>query len=175
VPDILPRQIPPFGKGVNHDLSPKRRVYPRPMKMTVLLVAMLAGPVFTQLVHVGPDDPDYCYEVEKIRPNLELRDQVRVVGTIRDQTTAPLTSSRVELRRYFSQRKQVTVRVVSTDGDGHFDLGIVKSGNYRLLASPHRGFKQPSELECQNGNICDLKITLILNPSDLPAAPCPIR
>jgi hypothetical protein len=145
------------------------------MKMTVLLVAMLAGPVFAQLAHVGPGDPDYCYEVEKIRPNLELRDQVRVVGTIRDQTTAPLTSSRVELRRYISPRKQVSVRIVSTDGNGYFDLGIVKSGKYRLLASPHRGFKQPSELECRNGNTCDLNITLMLNPSDMPAAPCPIR
>ena len=145
------------------------------MRMAALLIAMLAGPVFPQLVQVGPNDPSYCYDVEAIRPNLELRDQVHVVGTIRDQTTAPLTSSRVELRKYISQRKQVSVRVVSTDGNGHFDLGIVKSGKYRLLASPHRGFKQPSELECQNGSTCDLKITLIGNPTDLPAAPCPIR
>jgi len=145
------------------------------MKMTLLLVATLAGPVFAQLVQVGPKNPDYCYEVEKIFPNLELRDQAHLVGTIRDQTTAPLTRSRVELRRYISTRRQVRVRVVSTDGDGHFDLGIVKSGKYRLLASPHRGFKQPSELECQNGNTCDLKITLILNPTDMPDAPCPIR
>jgi hypothetical protein len=145
------------------------------MKMTVLLVAMLAGPVFAQLVQVGPSDPNYCYEVEKILPNLELRDQVHVVGTIRDQTAAPLASSRVELRRYISARKQVSVRTVSTDGNGHFDLGIVKSGKYRLLASPHRGFKQPAELECQNGNTCDLKITLILNPTDMPDSPCPIR
>jgi len=145
------------------------------MKMTVLLATMLAGPVFAQLVRVGPHDPDYCYEVEKIRPNLELRDQVRVVGTIRDQTTAPFTSSRVESRRYISQRKQESVRIVSTDGNGHFDLGIVKSGRYRLLASPHRGFKQPSELECQSGNACDLNITLVVNPTDMPDAPCPIR
>jgi len=145
------------------------------MRMAALLIAIVAGSVFAQRVQSGPTDPNYCYDVEVIHPNLELRDQVQVVGTIKDQTTAPLTSSRVELRRYISQRKQVTVRVVSTDGDGHFDLGIVKSGKYRLLASPHRGFKQPAELECQNGNICDLKITLILNPTDLPAAPCPIR
>ena len=143
--------------------------------MTVLIAAMLAGPVFAQLLHVGANDPDYCYEVKKIRPNLELRDQVRVVGTIRDQTTAPLMSSRVELRRYISQRKQVSVRIVSTDGNGDFNLGIVKSGKYRLLASPHRGFKQPSQLKCQNRNTCDLNITLILNPTDMPGAPCPIH
>jgi hypothetical protein len=150
-------------------------VYPRSVKMTIVLVAILARPVFAQLVHVGPDDADYCYEVEKLRPNLELHDPVRVVGTIRDQTTAPLTSSRVELRKYISPHKQVSVRIVSTDGSGHFDLGIVKSGKYRLLASPHRGFKQPSQLKCQNRNTCDLNITLILNPTDMPGAPCPIH
>jgi Carboxypeptidase regulatory-like domain len=143
--------------------------------MAVLLIALLAGSAFAQLVQIGPNDPDYCYEVEKIRPNLELRNQVHVVGTVRDQTTAPLTSSRVELRTYISQRKQVTVRVVSTDGNGHFDLGIVKPGKYRLLASPHRGFKQPSALQCRNGDVCELKITLVANPTDMPDSPCPIR
>jgi carboxypeptidase family protein len=149
---------------INQDQSPEWRVYARSMKMAVLLVAMLAGSVVAQLVQIGPNDPDYCYKVEKIRPNLELHDEVRIVGTIRDQTTAPLTSSRVELRKYISQRKQVSMRVVSTDGNGHFDLGNVRPGKYRLLASPHRGFKQPSELECQDGKMCDLKITLIVNP-----------
>lgn len=145
------------------------------MRIAALLIAIVASPVFAQLVQTGPNDPNYCYDVEVIRPNLDLRDQVHVVGTIRDQTTAPLTSSRVELRRYISQRKQVSVRIVSTDANGHFDLGIVKSGKYRLLASPHRGFKQPSELECQNGDTCNLNITLILNPTDMPDAPCPVR
>jgi hypothetical protein len=55
--------------------------------------------------------------------------------------------------RYISQRKQVSVQVVSTDRNGHFDLGTVKAGKYRLLASPHRGFKQPSGLQCQNENV----------------------
>jgi hypothetical protein len=145
------------------------------MRMTVLLVVILTGPVFAQVVHIGPNDPNYCYEVEKIYPNLEVRNQVHVVGTVRDQTTAPLTSSRVELRTYISQRKQVSMRVVSTDGNGHFDLGIVKPGKYRLLASPHRGFKQPSALLCQSGDMCELKITLIVNPTDMPDSPCPIR
>jgi len=122
--------------------------------MSIFLIVMLAGTAFAQLVRIGPNDPNYCYEVEKILPNLEVRDQVHVVGTVRDQTTAPLTSSRVELRRYISQRKQVSVRVVSTDNSGHFDLGIVKPGKYRLLASPHRGFKQPSALQCQNKDMC---------------------
>jgi hypothetical protein len=145
------------------------------MKMAVLIVAMLAGPSFAQVVLLGPENPNYCYEVEKIRPNLKLRDPVHIVGTIRDQTTAPFKNSRVELRNYVSQRKQVSLGVVSTDDDGHFDLGTVKPGKYRLLASPNRGFQQPSILRCQNGPECDLKITLIVNPTDQPESICPIR
>jgi hypothetical protein len=145
------------------------------MKMAVLLAAMLAGPSFPQVVLLGPENSNYCYEVEKIRANLKLRDQVHIVGTIRDQTTAPFKSSRVELREYVSQRKQVSVRAVSTDDDGHFDLGTVKPGKYRLLASPNRGFQQPSILRCQNGPECELKITLIVNPTDQPESICPIR
>jgi hypothetical protein len=143
------------------------------MKVAALLVVMLAGPVFAQLIQTGANDPNYCYQVERIYPNLELRDQVHVVGTIRDQTTAPFINSRVEVRKYVSQRKQESV--VTTDGAGHFDLGNVKSGKYRLLASPHRGFKQPSKLQCQNGDECKLEITLVVNPTDMPDSPCPIR
>jgi hypothetical protein len=145
------------------------------MKMAVLIVAMLAGPNFAQVVLLGPQNPNYCYDVEKIGPNLKLRDQVHIVGTIRDQTTAPFKSSRVELRNYVSQRKQVSVGVVSTDDEGHFDLGNVKPGKYRLLASPSRAFQQPSILRCQNGPECDLKITLIVNATDQPESICPIR
>jgi hypothetical protein len=150
-------------------------VYSRSVRFTFFLFAMLSGPVFAQLVQIGPNDPNYCYKIEKIRPNFEVRDQVRVVGRVQDETVFPFVSSRVELRRYISQRKQVSVRVVSTDATGHFDLGIVKSGKYRLLASPNRGFKQPSALQCQNGDTCELEITLIANPTDMPDSPCPIR
>ena len=76
------------------------------MKMAVLLVAMLAGPISAQVVLLGPQNSNYCYEVEKIQPNLKLRDKVHIVGTIRDQTTTPFKSSRVELRNYVSQRKK---------------------------------------------------------------------
>jgi len=136
---------------------------------------MLSGSVFAQLVQLGPNDPKYCYEIEKIHPNLELHNQVRVFGTLQDESNAPFASSRVELRSYISQRKQVSVLVVSTDGSGHFDLGIVKPGKYRLLASPNRGFKQPSTLQCQTGDTCELKITLMVNPTDMPDSQCPIR
>ncbi len=145
------------------------------MRIPVLLIALLVCPAFAQVVQIGPNDPDYCYKIETIRPNLVLREEVHIVGTVKDQTSAPLQNSRMELRKYISQRKQVSVKVISTDGDGRFDLGIVMPGNYRLLASPHRGFKQPSALECHDGKRCELKITLIVEPSDQLDSSCPIR
>jgi hypothetical protein len=150
-------------------------VYPRSMRLGFFLVAMLAGHVLAQLVQVGPNDPNYCYEIEKIRPNLELRYQVHFIGSVQDQTTAPFANSRIELRKYISERKQISVKVISTDGKGRFDLGIVAAGKYRLLASPSRGFEQPSELQCQQGDVCELKITLMVHPTDMPDSQCPIR
>lgn len=150
-------------------------LYRRAMRMSVLVAVFLVSPAFTQLVHTGPVDRDYCYRIENIRPNLLLHEEAHLVGSVRDQTNAPFQSSPVELRKYISQRKQVTVRVTLTDRTGHFDLGAVKPGTYRLLASHTRAFKQPSALQCPNGASCDLEITLIANPTDEPDASCPIR
>jgi hypothetical protein len=112
--------------------------------------------------------------VEPLRPNLVLSADTNVRGRVTDQTTAPLKNSRIELRRFVSSAKQVAVRQSSTDADGKFDLGTVRKGQYRLLVSPHRGFKQPEKLECESHD-CALDAILITNPTDQLAAGCPIR
>ena len=145
------------------------------MSMSVLVAVFLVSPAFAQLVQTGPIDPDNCYRIEKIRPNLVLREKAHLVGSVRDSTNAPFQNSPVELRKYISQREQVIVRMTLTDGSGHFDLGIVKPGAYRLLASHTRAFKQPSAVQCPNGSRCDLEITLVAGPTDQPDASCPIR
>lgn len=118
--------------------------------------------------------PEYCSQ-EPIQPNFTPAEDVVVRGRITDQTTAPLQNSPIELRRFISERKQVTVKKVSTDTDGKFDLGLVKHGDYRLLLSPHRGFKQPEKLECSSTRPCTVEAVLLVNPTDGPAAGCPIR
>ena len=118
--------------------------------------------------------PEYC-SLESIHANFTPAENVRVRGRITDQTTAPFQNSPIELRRFISERKQVTVKKVSTDADGKFDLGRVKHGDYRLLLSPHRGFKQPEKLECSSTRDCTVDAVLIANPTDGPAAGCPIR
>jgi hypothetical protein len=141
------------------------------------IVVVLARTVFGQTVVIGPPNPHYCQDVEQIEPNLKLIREVRVTGRITDQTGAPVPRGwRVELRRYVSPSKQVPVRVVATGKDGAFDLGLVTQGDYRLLPSPHRGFRQPDRLDCPAGQReCTLDIELKANRTDLPAAACPVR
>jgi hypothetical protein len=147
----------------------------------VFLVWLFVGSAQSQVVTgpdgrsgPQPDSPNYCAAVEPLRPNLVLSADTNVRGRVTDQTTAPLKNSRIELRRFVSATKQVDVKQSSTDADGRFDLGMVKRGQYRLLLSPHRGFKQPEKLEC-NSHDCTLDTMLMTNPTDQLAASCPIR
>jgi len=149
---------------------------------TFFLLWPFVGSAHSQVVVTGPDgksgvqpnNPDYCAAVEPLKPNLVLSADTNVRGRVTDQTTAPLKNSRIELRLFISAAKQVAVKRSSTDADGKFDLGIVRKGQYRLLLSPHRGFKQPEKLECESHN-CALDTMLIVNPTDQLAASCPIR
>lgn len=118
--------------------------------------------------------PEYCASIEPLRPNLVLTADTAVQGRVIDQTRAPLKNSPVELRRFISESKQERVKKLSTDADGNFDLGTVKRGEYRLLLSPHRVFKQPEKLEC-SPRTCTLDAVLIVNPTDQLASSCPIR
>ena len=121
-----------------------------------------------------PGNPEYCASVEPLRPNLVLTADATVQGRVTDQSSEPLKNSPVELRRFISESKQERVKKLSTDADGKFDLGTVKRGQYRLLLSPHRGFKQPEKLECSS-RTCTLDAILIVNPTDQLASSCPIR
>ena len=146
-------------------------------------VAICIGAAQAQVVVVGQDgkngpplgSPEYCAGVEPLRPNLVLTIDTTVQGRVTDQTKAPFKNSPVELRRFISEFKQQSVKKLSTDADGKFDLGTVKRGKYRLLLSPDRGFKQPEELECWQTSKCTLDTVLIVNPTDQLANSCPIR
>ncbi len=130
-----------------------------------------------QIVQRGatPITPEYCLQDETIRPNFSPTHDVVVHGRITDQVNVPLQKSSIELRRYVSEQEQVTVKKISTDSDGKFDLGLVRAGGYRLLLSPHRGFKQPDKLQCSSSKDCTINAVLVVNSSDGPAAGCPIR
>ena len=143
---------------------------------------LFIGTAHGQVVVVGQDgksgpppaNPEYCTSVEPLHPNLVLTGDATVQGRVTDQTNAPLKNSPIELRRFISESKQERVKKLSTDADGKFDLGTVKRGEYRLLLSPHRGFKQPEKLVCSSPT-CRLDAVLIVNPTDQFASSCPIR
>jgi hypothetical protein len=147
-----------------------------------LLLGLLLEGANGQVVVVGADGKsgppsatsEYCSQVEPLQPNLKLNVDTSVRGHVTDQTSEPFRNSPIELRHFISETKQVSVKKVSTDGDGNFDLRVVKRGDYRLVLSPNRGFKQPAKLECWPKD-CTLYVVLIGNPTDQLAATCPIR
>jgi hypothetical protein len=95
-----------------------------------------------QVVEIGADGKarapqatsEYCTQVEPIRANLKLTRDTRVRGRVIDETTAPFQNSPIELRRFISAVKQVTVKKSSTDDDGKFDLGTVKRIPIAIIA-----------------------------------------
>jgi len=62
-------------------------------------------------------------------------------------------SSPIELRHFISAAKQQTIKKVLMNEDGRFDLGVVKRAEYRLLLSPHRGFKQATNSYALRANV----------------------
>lgn len=78
--------------------------YYRNMKFAIFLAALLTGTPFAQAVYTGTRDPHYCFDIEKIRPNLILSATSHLFGHIQDETTAPFKNSPVELRGYVSER-----------------------------------------------------------------------
>lgn len=141
----------------------------------ILVLATVVLPSVAQKTGVNQPAPASCENIERIKPNFEPYQNVQLAGRVRDRTGAPLANSVVELRLYENESTQTLVKQATTDEDGHFDLGYVRKGRYRLLASPTRAFKQADKLECGIGNECNLPIVLEAEPADSPMAQCPVR
>jgi hypothetical protein len=124
--------------------------------------------------HVEPT-PENCAAAEHVEPNLHVPITLQLSGHVKDESGALFKSSRVELRRVVSDTRQEIIDVVTTDSQGNFTIGTVPQGDYRLLASPTRAFKQPEETWCRADKRCVIELTLKGNPTDLPESQCPIR
>jgi hypothetical protein len=123
---------------------------------------------------LGHRESSDCEKLEQIKPNLVLSLDSHIHGRVTDGKEVPLKNSRVELRRYISEKKQVLLKGVNTDENGVFELGKIEAGKYRLLASPTRAFKQPGNLECFIDE-CDFDIVLQPAESEAATAACPVR
>ena len=128
---------------------------------------------------LSPAQTHLCCNTEdcnrrQVQPNLQLTETTHLFGFVVDTTRAPFRRSKVELRKWVSPTLQIPVKTVTTDLDGHFDLGQVEKGQYRFLPSPHGGFKQPESVSCPQTE-CRLELTLQISTSDIPESLCPIR
>jgi len=56
--------------------------------VTALLVSVYWNAGLAQVVQIGPTDPDDCYKIETILPNLKLGEPTHVLGSITDQSGA---------------------------------------------------------------------------------------
>jgi hypothetical protein len=159
------------------------------MTRVATLFLCLLSPRFLHSQAVTPDSDgrrpptaEECSVAEPLKPNLVLRSDSDIHGTVVDATKAPFSNSPIQLRKYISETEQLPVKRVRTDSQGNFDLGVVKAGRYRLLLSPNRGFAQPQKLECSAAE-CKLDVTLTANGTDLVTAippylviaNCPVR
>jgi hypothetical protein len=131
------------------------------MLCIVTLVVATSG----QLVIV---DPHACDEV-RVQPNLTLSIAAQVDGQLADPSGAPISNTRLELRTYTSEVKQVLFKRAQTDDKGNFSFGMTPAGRYRLVAFA-AGFKQAADLKCSDRRNCTLSLRLELAPSDIP---CP--
>jgi hypothetical protein len=143
---------------------------------TVVIAAVTPEFLFSQQVVLPGQhpDPNFCNNVEHIKPNLQVSTPARISGRVVDQAGAPLKLSKVELRTYISEKQQIPVKTVTTDEDGRFDLGSVGPGKYRLLPSLMRVYEPPQHISCTSGE-CTLALNLRFNPTDQPISICPVR
>ena len=136
------------------------------------VMLMLSSGALAQEV-IRPDQVPCSEEI--VRSNLEVKDKLHISGELKDASGAPFVNSKVLLNVDDSKGKFIFYRSVVTTRDGRFDLGLVNAGKYRFLPAPNRGFKQPKEVKCDEGQDCEVKLVLQTNPSDHEFGGCPIR
>jgi hypothetical protein len=122
---------------------------------------------------IGPEQIP-CGE-EVVRSNFELKEKTHLSGRLRDSSGAEFVNSKIILKKADEKEKFVLYRTISTDKDGHFDIGVVDAGQYRFLPAPNRGFKQPVKLLCYAGEECEIDLVLQSNPTDQPFVGCLIQ
>jgi hypothetical protein len=138
----------------------------------VATMVFFASAAFPQVV-IGPEQIPCSEEV--VRSNFELKEKIHVSGELRDSSGAQFANWKVILKKADHKEKFVLYRAISTNKDGHFDLGVVEAGRYRFLPAPNRGFKQPVSVLCYGGRDCDIDLILQANSSDQPFAGCLIQ
>jgi len=114
--------------------------------LTLTIVAACISPLRAQTTHICCNSED-CAK-RQVKPNRQLVATTHLFGSLVDTTGRPFGHSKVELHKWVSPTQQVVLKTVSTDRDGHFDMGQVETGQYRFLPSETGAFQQPEHLCC---------------------------
>ncbi len=142
----------------------------------VIIFGIAAGPsrvLSAETVHLCCT-PEDCIKGYRVRPNLVLKARTHIIGYIELPAGGPSSYTRVELRKWISPGRQVSLRSVMTDAYGRFDAGQVEKGRYRLLPSAVNYMSEPEHFACPAGE-CDLQILLRSTTTDTVQAQCPVR
>jgi len=139
------------------------------MKIVAAMV-LFASAAFAQMV-IGPEQIPCSEEV--VRSNFAANGKIHL--ELKDSSGAQFVTSKMVLKRADEKEKLVLYRPISTNKDGHFDLGVGDVGRYRSRLAPNRGFKQPVRVLCREGRHCEIKLLLQANPTDQPFVGCPIQ
>ena len=139
------------------------------MKIVAAMV-LFASAAFAQMV-IGPEQIPCSEEV--VRSNFAANGKIHL--ELKDSSGAQFVTSKMVLKRADEKEKLVLYRPISTNKDGHFDLGVGDVGRYRFRLAPNRGFKQPVRVLCREGRHCEIKLLLQANPTDQPFVGCPIQ
>ena len=107
-------------------------------------------------------------------PEAKRRTEPACVGPNASSGRAFFKRSKVTLKVWRSRSTQVDFRNATTDERGHFDLGSIDPGKFRLLAEDARGFKQPDLLSCRESN-CTIDVKLFAAGTDTLESICPAR
>ena len=112
---------------------------------------------------------------ETLAPNLKLKATTRISGNLSDNSRLSLKDWPVELREWESRKRQLRVKKVKTNGEGHFDFGLVGPGEYRLLAGPDRSWEQIRKIECVGTSDCNLNLLLYPAEGEIAGKGCPVQ
>jgi hypothetical protein len=112
-----------------------------------------------------------AWSEELVRSNFELKGRIPISGELKDSSGAQFVNSKIVLKRADETEEFVLYRTLSTDKDGHFDLGVVDVGRCRFRLAPNRGFEQPLRVLCREDetakSISSLKRTRLTQRSSV--------
>jgi hypothetical protein len=139
---------------------------------------LIAGNSNCQLIC---NPPEICScDKETVTPNLTIAHPVKLTGALYDATGDPIQFNKTIIQVRDAKKNNVLFSAV-LDEKGRFDLGIVPSGQFRLVAIWEKQkevarlplFDQPKPVSCSGENVCDLEVVLVLHGTDQRFEFCP--